>query len=101
VGPKQILLERLSWSPDGTHLVFTDSRFVKVYSMRADGTGLHTIASKALFGAWSPDGKRIVSVHAPDSGHGPLQVMRKDGSGRTRIANGTLRPGYSDWGIKR
>jgi TolB protein len=100
VGPRRILLERLSWSPDGTHLVFTDSRFVKVYSMRADGTGLHAIASKSVFGAWSPDGTRIVSIHAPDSGSGPLQVMKKDGSDRTRIVKGSLRPGYSDWGIR-
>jgi Tol biopolymer transport system component len=101
VGPKRILVERLSWSPDGSHLVFTDSRFVKVYSMRANGKSLHAIASNAVFGAWSPDGKRIVSVHAPDSGSGPLQVMKKDGSDRRRIVKGALRPGYSDWGIKR
>jgi Tol biopolymer transport system component len=101
VGPKRILMERPSWSPDGTHLVFTDGRFVKLYTMRVDGTGLRAIASNALFGAWSPDGTRIVSVHAPDSGSGPLRVTKTDGSDPTRIVKGSLRPGYSDWGIKR
>jgi Tol biopolymer transport system component len=101
VGPKRILMERLSWSPDGSHLVFTDSRSVKIYTMKVDGGGLHAIASKAAFGAWSPDGTRIASIHAPDSGSGPLQVMKPNGSDRVRIVKGSLRPGFSDWGIRR
>jgi Tol biopolymer transport system component len=101
VGPTRILIERPSWSPDGTDLVFTDSRFPKLYTMRVDGTGLHPIASKSAFGAWSPNGSRIVSDDNPDSGSGPLQVTKTDGSGRTQIVDGSLRPGYSDWGIKR
>lgn len=101
VGPNRILSERPSWSPDGRRLVFTDSRAVAVYTMRADGTGLHMIASKSAFGAWSPDGDRIVLVHDPDSGSGPLQVTSTDGGDRIRIVPGSLRPGYSDWGIKR
>jgi Tol biopolymer transport system component len=101
VGPKRILMERPSWSPDGKRLVFTDGRFVKLYTMRVDGTGLHAIASNAIFGAWSPDGTRIVSLHAPDSGAGPLQVTRTDGHDPTGIVKGSRRAGYSDWGVRR
>jgi Tol biopolymer transport system component len=102
VGPKSMLVERLSWSPDGTHLVFTDSRHDRVYTISAHGTGLTRIASDTLWGAWSPGGSRIVSkVAGPHQGFGPLRTTWADGTHSMPITDRALGAGFSDWGIAR
>jgi Tol biopolymer transport system component len=94
-------VERVSWSPDGRHLLFTGYRTDTTFAMRADGTHLHTVASHTIFSVWSPDGRRIVSKRSrPDDGFGPLRVLRRDGSHPVRIVPGRLGPGYSDWGTR-
>ena len=40
------------------------------------------VASKSIFGAWSPDGTRIVSKPRPRHGDGTLQVTKTDGTAR-------------------
>lgn len=102
VGPKNMLLERLSWSPDGTHLVFTESRHDHVYTISVHGTGLTKVASDSIWGAWAPDGSWLVSkVTGPHNGFGPLRVMRPDGTHPRRIVPRSLGAGFSDWGIAR
>jgi len=60
-----------SWSPDGLSLCFGHLR--RIYSVRTDGTNLHTIASDGSFSfpRWSPDGSRILfdGVKAGESGY--------------------------------
>jgi Tol biopolymer transport system component len=102
VGPKNILMERLSWSPDGTHISFTDERHDRVYVVRANGTGLTRIATDHIWGVWAPDGSRMVSkVTGPHNGFGPLVTTKPDGTDPVRVVDRSLRPGFSDWGIAR
>jgi Tol biopolymer transport system component len=54
----------VSWSPDGTRLVFVRSGVPAAqagyYVVNSDGTGLHRIlSSEQEFAAWSPDGSKI------------------------------------------
>jgi Tol biopolymer transport system component len=102
VGPNTILVERLSWSPDGTRLVLTDARNARVLTIRVDGTGLRPVVSDSIFGAWSPDGARIVSKFTSQTDFdGPLRSTRPDGSGPVTIVPASFGVGYSDWGIAR
>ena len=97
-------VERLSWSPDGTHLVFTHYREGSQYMIAADGTGLQLIAQHSLFAAWSPDGTRIVwkvEGAEADLGFGPLRTTAPDGSDPVDIVDASLGVGYSDWGVAR
>jgi Tol biopolymer transport system component len=102
IGPA--FVERLSWSPDGSHLVFTHYREGSQYMIAADGTDLRLIASHSDFAAWSPDGTRVVSkVEGPeaDLGFGPLRITAPDGSDPLDIVDASLGVGYSDWGVAR
>jgi Tol biopolymer transport system component len=100
LGPN--FMERLSWSPDGTHLAFTGYRTDEVSTIAVDGSGLQHILPGSIFGAWSPDGSQIVSkVIGPDEGFGPLQVTAADGDDPTDIVDDSYGVGYSDWGIAR
>jgi Tol biopolymer transport system component len=102
IGPNNILVERLSWSPDATRLVFTDARNDRLYTIRADGTGLRQIVADSIFGAWSPDGARIVSMFlGPQDLVGRLQITKTDGSDPRTVVADVPGVGYSDWGVAR
>jgi WD40 repeat protein len=81
------------WSPDGSRIVFAagrDQATGRVYTIRADGTGLKTILAGghgryALTPTWSPDGRQIMfaidpvaaEFTHPDNG---LYVIHADGT---------------------
>ncbi len=97
-------VERISWSPDGTQLVFTGYRDGGRYMISADGTGLQLVAPHSLFAAWSPDGTRIVwkvEGAEADLGFGPLRSTNPDGSDPVDIVDASMGVGYSDWGVAR
>jgi Tol biopolymer transport system component len=102
--PGPVFVERVSWSPDGTHLVFTHYREGSQYQIGADGTDLRLISTHSLFAAWSPDGTRIVwkvEGSEEDLGFGPLRTSAPDGSDPVDIVDASMGVGYSDWGVAR
>lgn len=101
LGANTILVERPMWSPDGTHLVFTDSRYSRIFTIRVDGNGLKQVASHSIFGAWSPDGCRLVfKGDGRSDGFGPLRTTNTDGTDPVRVVGFLTGVGYSDWGIR-
>jgi len=105
-----------AWSPDGTRIVFASQRdgcsvadpphclrqndgaagdpvYSTLYVMHADGSG-QTRVSKAfgMTADWSPDGRSLVF----DDQTG-LNVIRSDGSGRTRLPVDLDQPWLPDW----
>ena len=95
-------MERLSWSPDGTHLAYTAFRTDGVFTIATDGSDLQEILPSSIFGAWSPDGSMIVSkLIGSDEGFGPLHVTAADGNDPVPIVDVSYGVGYSDWGIAR
>jgi Tol biopolymer transport system component len=96
--------ERVSWSPDGTQLLFTGYRDGGRYRIAADGTGLRLEVPHSLEAAWSPDGTRIVfKVEDPNDtfGFGPLRITAVDGSDPVDVVDASMGVGYSDWGVAR
>jgi Tol biopolymer transport system component len=96
--------ERVSWSPDGTQLLFTGYRDGGRYQIGADGSSLRLIAPHTPEAAWSPDGTRIVfKVEDPNDafGFGPLRVSAPDGSDPVDIVDASMGVGFSDWGVAR
>ena len=79
-------VHQLSWSPDGTEVVFVST---DMWIVRADGTDLRKLASDSGVVVWSPDGERIaVFVPGADEPYesrerelGRLYTMNRDGTG--------------------
>jgi Tol biopolymer transport system component len=97
-------VERVSWSPDGEQLLFTQYREDGEYMVAPDGTGLRLVATRSDFATWSPDGTRtVLRVAGPDEdlGFGPLRVTAPDGSDPVDIVDASMGVGYSDWGVAR
>ena len=82
-----------SWSPDGSQIVFSGTRFggLNIIRMNADGTGqvpltdtLNPISNTQP--AWSPDGTRIAFVsNRAGSRRGEIWVMNADGTNPVRL----------------
>jgi WD40-like Beta Propeller Repeat len=89
----------LSWSPDGTRLVFwhTISGRPQIFVVNADGTALRQITTEGrnTWPAWSPDGSRIAFVH-----DGTLSTMTSDGAD-VRVLAGILVKGSIAWNAAR
>jgi len=78
--------EQPSWSPDGQRIAFAGDIGEGLYTMRADGGGVHRIRLPGQDfvndPAWSPDGRQIAYVVDYSS----LYKVNLDGSGRRRLA---------------
>ena len=82
-----------SWSPDGSQIVFSGTRFggVNIIRMNADGTGqvpltdtLHPVSNSQP--AWSPDGTKIAFVSTrAGSRRAEIWVMNADGTNPMRL----------------
>jgi Tol biopolymer transport system component len=93
-------VERLSWCPDGRHLVFTAFRNGDVFTMRTNGSRLRKVAPHSLFGACSPDGARIVYKHLGHKPVGPLRTSTTDGRDPADVVPSSYGAGYADWAVR-
>ena len=82
----------VSWSPDGTTVLFNtfDGQQEHLVTAKSDGTDVREIDASTLSAGthvelwpagWSPTGDRVAFVAAtvPDAGEGTLYVVRADG----------------------
>jgi Ca2+-binding RTX toxin-like protein len=84
-----------SWAPDGQSLVYqgTDG----IYVVAPDGSAFRKVANEGAFPQWSPRGDWIAFV-APPYSSPSLDLVRPDGSGRTRlVVPGTLQSAAPRW----
>jgi TolB protein len=90
-----------SWAPDGKRIAFTrdfavgaKKEHLDIYTMNADGGGLHAFGLKGLNAGpiWSPDGRRIFWVSRPG-----LRSANPDGTGirLIRLAGDYASPTFS------
>ncbi len=77
-------ISQVSWSPDGTELLFVDGA---VHIVRPDGDGLSCSVPgrTAIRAAWSPDGSRIAVRHL---GIEVIIIMSRDGTALRILAIG-------------
>lgn len=92
----------LSWSPDGTRLVFSAMQSGKtdLYTIRVDGSGLTRLTQDAGNNVWasfSPDGERIAFHSDRSGGGGDVWVMNADGSNPVRLTSYASRNAYPSW----
>ena len=86
----------LSWSPDGTRILFSS---LGINVVNEDGSGLRRVAD-GQYASWSPDGSQIVvtSGYGSDPEDFFLATMAPDGSDRlvlvTRDEDGNLKAVY-------
>ena len=89
-----------AWSPDGRWIAFSrdvnDRRYVTVYVVRPDGTGLRRLSPVRVEQdwAWSPDGRWIAVQQWLRNGTPRLGVLNVERGGIRWLSEGT---GYADW----
>ena len=88
-----------SVSPDGTQIVYEDgdvarSPISQIAIMDRDGTKRRVLAtsSSAMRAGWSPDGSKIVFMHAFE-----LWTINSDGTGATRLLDAPYIDMYPTW----
>ncbi len=81
-----------AWSPNGASIAFVrvapGESAAGVWLVRADGSELHKVASRAEgpgYPAWSPDGRQIAFTGADDYGVRNVFVVNADGSNLQRL----------------
>jgi Tol biopolymer transport system component len=83
-----------SWSPDGTRLAFTSSRFpTSVYVGRPGGRRRWLSAGSRP--VWSPDGRWIAFVRG--SRCAQINVIRPSGRGRRQVTHEPCGSGFDIW----
>ena len=88
----------LSWSRDGTRILFTSDW--QVYAINSDGTQLKKLSSdssKDAFAVWSPEGL-WVAYQSEQGGKPEIYVMLRDGTGKQRLTSsvgGARMPSWS------
>src|SRR5260221_11548337 len=85
--------------PQGT-VVFMSDRTgnFEIYSVRADGSQLGQLTRNGLRDSaplFSPNGRRIMFVRAPEGGASELWVMNADGSGQRKLTGRGYSPAWS------
>ncbi len=91
-----------SFSPDGSHLVFTSLRNsgqADIYSMKIDGSDVKRLTTNVGYDAeasYSPDGTKIVFV-SDRAGNDEIYSMNVDGSGVKRLTTNTADDFWPDW----
>jgi TolB protein len=91
----------LSWSPDGSRLVFDalgEGTETDVFTVRADGTERRRLTGEGSGWAptWSPQGDWVAYLSDRDGGNELLYLVRPDGPGNRRlIFSGRRLGGYS------
>ena len=78
-------VQQLSWSPDGSEIIFVST---DLWIVKADGTGLRKLGSGSGVVAWSPDGDNIaVFIPGADKPYksrgedlGQFYIMARDGT---------------------
>lgn len=100
----------LSWSPEGSQLVFTSNPGISVTN--ADGSGATRLTEAGEYPAWSPDGRQIafsirpnesLSDDPPDEAtiallkQEHLRLMNADGSGVTGLSSGPVSDEWPSW----
>ena len=100
-----------SWSPNGRSIAFTSGRdehgFHNIYVMNADGSEQMRLTDTATWDwapRWSPDGRSLAFVSDrddPDPNDDvhtwSIYVMNADGSGQTRLTDGSASDSGPDW----
>jgi Tol biopolymer transport system component len=84
----------ISWSPDGTKIVYAHSG--RIYTINADGTGVKQLIDTGgpKHPDWSPDGTKITfSAILMNAERYEIYVMNADGTGVTRVTSND----FLDW----
>jgi Tol biopolymer transport system component len=108
---KQGMADKIDWSPDGSHIVFSMPEFgglqsSNVYTIRPDGTELlqltHDTGGKIDNGAdsWSPDGRKIAFASNRAGAAQVFLMNAADGTGVTQLTHGP-ESHLAAWGTHR
>jgi TolB protein len=94
-------IERLSWSPDSSHLVFGGNfhgHEIGIYTMAVDGSDLKEVVPAASLPAWSPNGRWLLyrSERRRD-----FERARTDGTDVQPVVDPSFGShiGFSDWAV--